>query len=223
MTTSLAIHATVEHISDRIGSFFRFLPISGKVGDHYTNDINDFFERVFLKKDPSGPARGADRLMTVGRWWSYYFDRNQISPEVDRPKDIPARLSNGNYVVVRALPYSKVSINYNVVSNDMRLLEDLEEAILLRTIDLTQAFVVDIEGTNFSMNFQYEAEEGSISYRISPTEYGSVSVLSFPINLRYPVFNFPREVKEIREIVFRIFLVNQNGDKTLYKRVEIVP
>jgi hypothetical protein len=223
MTTSLAIQATVEHISDRIGRFFRFLPISGKVGDHYTNDINDFFERVLLKKDPSGPARGADRLMTIGRWWSYYFDRNQISPEVDRPKDIPAKLSNGRYVVVRTLPYSKVSINYNVVSNDMRLLEDLEEAILLRTIDLTQAFVVDIEGTNFSMNFQYEAEEGSISYRINPTEYGTVSVLSFPINLRYPVFNFPEEVKEIREIVFRIFLVNQNGDKTLYKRVEITP
>jgi hypothetical protein len=223
MTTSLAIQATVEHISDRIGRFFRFLPVSGKVGDHYTNDINDFFERVLLKKDPSGPARGADRLMTVGRWWSYYFDRNQISPEVDRPKDIPAKLSNGRYVVVRALPYSKVSINYNVVSNDMRLLEDLEEAILLRTIVLTQAFFVDIEGTNFSMNFQYEAEEGSISYRISPTEYGSVSVLSFPINLRYPVFNFPEEVKEIREIVFRIFLVNQNGDKTLYKRIEITP
>jgi hypothetical protein len=223
MTTSLAIQATVEHISDRIGRFFRFLPISGKVGDHYTNDINDFFERVLLKKDPSGPARGADRLMTIGRWWSYYFDRNQISPEVDRPKDIPAKLSNGRYVVVRTLSYSKVSINYNVVSNDMRLLEDLEEAILLRTIDLTQAFVVDIEGTNFSMNFQYEAEEGSISYRINPTEYGTVSVLSFPINLRYPVFNFPEEVKEIREIVFRIFLVNQNGDKTLYKRVEITP
>jgi hypothetical protein len=223
MTTSLAIQATVEHISDRIGRFFRFLPISGKVGDHYTNDINDFFERVLLKKDPSGPARGADRLMTIGRWWSYYFDRNQISPEVDRPKDIPAKLSNGRYVVVRTLSYSKVSINYNVVSNDMRLLEDLEEAILLRTIDLTQAFVVDIEGTNFSMNFQYEAEEGSISYRINPTEYGTVSVLSFPINLRYPVFNFPEEVKEIREIVFRIFLVNQNGDKTQYKRVEITP
>jgi len=222
MTTSLAIHATVDHISDRIGRFFRFLPISGKVGDHYTNDINDFFERVLLK-DSSGSARGADRLMTSGRWWSYYFDRNQITPEVDRPKDIPARLSNGRYVVVRALPYSKVSINYNVVSNDMRLLEDLEEAILLRTIVLTQSFVVDIEGTNFSMNFQYEAEESSISYRISPTEYGSVSVLSFPINLRYPVFNFPEEVKEIREIVFRIFLVNQNGDKTLYKRVEINP
>jgi hypothetical protein len=223
MTTSLAIQATVEHISDRIGRFFRFLPISGKIGDHYTNDISDFFERVLLKKDHSGPARGADRLMTIGRWWSYYFDRNQISPEVDRPKDIPAKLSNGRYVVVRTLPYSKVSINYNVVSNDMRLLEDLEEAILLRTIDLTQAFVVDIEGTNFSMNFQYEAEEGSISYRINPTEYGTVSVLSFPINLRYPVFNFPEEVKEIREIVFRIFLVNQNGDKTLYKRVEITP
>ncbi len=222
MTTSLAIQATVEHISDRLGRFFRFLPISGKVRDHYTNDINDFFERVLLK-GPSGSARGADRLMTNDRWWSYYFDRNQISPEVDRPKDIPAKLSNGRYVVVRALPYSKVSINYNVVSNDMRLLEDLEEAILLRTIDLTQAFVVDIEGTNFSMNFQYEAEEGSISYRISPTEYGSVSVLSFPINLRYPVFNFPEEVKEIREIVFRIFLVNQNGDKTLYKRIEITP
>jgi hypothetical protein len=105
----------------------------------------------------------------------------------------------------------------------MRLLEDLEEAILLRTIVLTQSFVVDIEGTNFSMNFQYEAEEGSISYRISPTEYGSVSVLSFPINLRYPVFNFPEGVKEIREIVFRVFLVNQNGDKTLYKRIEITP
>jgi len=222
MTTSLAIHATVEHISDRIGRFFSFLPVSGRVGDHYTNDINDFFGRVLLK-GPSGSARGADRLMTNDRWWSYYFDRNQISPEVDRPKDIPAKLSNGNYVVVRALPYSKVSINYNVVSNDMRLLEDLEEAILLRVIDLNQAFVVDIEGTNFSMSFQYEAEEGSISYRISPTEYGPVSILSFPINLRYPVFNFPKEVNEIREIVFRIFLVNQDGDKTLYKRVEITP
>jgi len=223
MTTSLAIQATVEHISDRIGRFFRFLPISGKVRDHYTNDTNDFFERVLLKRDPSGSARGADRFMTNERWWSYYFDRNQISPEVDRPKDIPAKLSNGNYVVVRALPYSKVSINYNVVSNDMRLLEDLEEAILLRTIVLTQSFVVDIEGTNFSMNFQYGAEEGSISYRVDPTQYGSVSVLSFPINLRYPVFNFPEEVKEIREIVFRIFLVSENGDKTLYKRIEITP
>jgi len=219
MTTSLAIQTTVEHISDRIGQFFQFLPVSGKVSDHYTTEVDDLFERVLMKGFPS--SRGADRLMTNDRWWSYYFDRNQIVPDVDRPKDIPAKLSGGGYLVLRTLPYSKVSVNYNVVSNDMRLLEDLEEAILLRTITLTQEFVVEIEDTNYSMSFQYEAEEASISYRVNPTSYGSVSVLSFPITLRYPVFALPREVKEIRQIAFRIFLVNQGGDRTLYKRIEI--
>ncbi len=224
MTTSLAIGTTVSHISQKLGEFFRFLPASSSsIGDHYTTEVEDLISRVLLKHQ-SQAGRGADALMNKGKWWSYFFTRNTISPEIDRPKNIPGRVKPGtpeeHYVVVKAIPYAKVGIDYNIVSNDMSMLEDLEEAILLRTLTLTQEFTVEIEDTDFQFSMQYSILDSSISYRINPTELGSLSVLSMPVEIRYPVIMFPREVKEIRRIVFRILLY---GTCEPIKVIEVTP
>lgn len=224
MTTTLAISTTVSHISQKLGEFFRFLPSSpGTVADHYTDNVEDLTNRIFLKHQ-SGLGRGVDSVTTHGRWWSYFFYRSTITPEVDRPKNIAGRVKPGtpeeHYVVLRVLPYAKTTIDYNIVSNDMALLEDLEESILLRTTVLTQEFTVEIEDTDFAFSMQYSFLDGSISYRVNPTELGSLSILNIPIEIRYPIMMFPKPVKEIRRIVFRILLA---GTCEPIKVIEITP
>ncbi len=224
MTTNLAIGVTMKHLEEALSRFFGFLPVSGNVRDHYTQDIDDLVDRVLLKRPPSGPG-GAERVMTAGKWWSYYFSRNTITPDVDRPKDVAAKVAAGTaqerYVKVRVLPYSMSSVDYNVVSNDMFLLENLEETILLRKIVLTQEFDVEIENTDFFFKFQYKVLDGSLSYRVSPTQLGSLSVLSMPIEVRYPIISLPEEVKEIRQIKFRIFIKDNQGVPNLYREITI--
>lgn len=224
MTTSLAIATTVSHIAQKLGQFFQMLPASGGgLGDHYTDNPRDLIERVLLK-GRRGQRQGADLVMDAGKWWSYYFARQNVVPDVDRPKDLAGRIAIGTpqerYVRVRVLPYSKVTIDYNVVSNDMEMLEDLEEAFLLRTTTLTQEFGVEIEGTDFFFSMQYAFLDGSLNYRIEPTALGSLSVLSLPVEIRYPILRFTETVKEIRTIKFRIFLMDS---REVIKVVEIPP
>lgn len=224
MTTSLAIEVSLRHLEETLSRFFGFLPVKGRVGDHYTQDLEDLVARVLVTSSGNPPRVGADKVMTSGKWWTYYFTRNTIIPEVDRPKDIAARVAVGTseerYVKIRVLPYSTTTLDYNLVSNDMKALEDLEESILLRLITLTQEFSVRIEGTDFYFKFQYKVLDSSLSYRVNPTQLGSLSVLSFPIEVRYPVFSLPEEVKIIKNIKFRIF-VREGEKEHLYREIDV--
>lgn len=221
MTTSLAIATTVEHVRDRLGQFFSLLPSTGSgISDHYTDNVQDLVSRV-LMKGRQGQNRGADLLMNRGRWWSFYFTRSGISPIVDRPKDLAGKIGvntpQERYIRVRVLPYSRVNLDYNIVSNDMELLEDLEEAVHLRTTTLTQEFTIEIENTDFSFSMQYAFDLENLTYRVAPSELGTLSVVSFPIEIRYPLLFFHETVKEIRVIRFRIFLHGSNQPIKVYE------
>lgn len=203
MMTSLAIKACTlglaQKISPLLSAEWRQLQ---RIQDHYHLDLDGFYGRLAQDHKPS---------LAANPWVSFYFYRTG-GLNVESARLIETRWkrpSNGYTYNVPTIPYALTDLNISFVSNSAYLLENLEEFVYLRLFPLIGEFLVEFDGdlqTLGPISVAYTFPDISTQYRISPTEYGSLSELAMTLQIRHPIFYIPAEViKEIREITFSIY------------------